>query len=98
MTNLNRAAAIWHHGLMEFFDDREDVEEWLEPLGYDAFWRETAVFCLGLPDREDIDAAIARGELDTDCALYALKGMARLELIQRFGLKPRDIMPWYSLH
>jgi hypothetical protein len=83
---------------MQSFEDREDVEEWLQPLGWDAFWRAVAPFGIELPERADCDADIAAGSVDEASALAVLKGMVRLELVQRYGLRPRDVMPWHALH
>ena len=80
------------------FKDKEDVEEWLAPLDYEAFWKETAPFALALLSRDSCDDQIASGGVDRKTVLFILKGMARLELIERFQLPVRDTMPWYSLH
>jgi hypothetical protein len=80
------------------FKDRQDVEEWLEPLSYEEFWQETAPFALALQSKESCDRQIARGIVDEAVVLDALKGMARLEIIEMFNLPVRDTMPWYSLH
>ena len=80
------------------FDDMEDVEEWLKPLDYNSFWEEIAPFELALQTRESCDAQITSGSIDEPTVLYVLKGMARQELVERYRLKPRDLMPWYSLH
>ncbi|MBN9304896.1 MAG: hypothetical protein BGO82_10700 [Devosia sp. 67-54] len=82
------------------FDDSDDVEEWLETLGYEDFWTQADLFVLELcgQSRACCDRQIASGSIDANTVLDVLKGMARLELIERFSLKPRDIMPWYSLH
>lgn len=83
---------------MRCFDDREDVEEWLEPLGYDAFWEETADFEVTLPSRESCDIDIAAGTVDEATALAVLKTMVRLQIVNREQLRPRDRMMWHSLH
>jgi hypothetical protein len=83
---------------MKTFDDREDVEEWLAPLGYDAFWTQTEPFALDVQPRANCDAQIASGEIDEATVLFVLKGMARLELVERYALGPRDTAPWLSLH
>jgi hypothetical protein len=83
---------------MMIFDDMEDLEEWLAPLDWESFWKDTAGFELVLQPRESCERQIATGGIDEKTVLYVLKGMARLELIERFHLKPRDVMPWYSLH
>lgn len=83
---------------MVMFKDRKDVEEWLAPLDYDAFWREVAVFEPAIEPREICDRDIAEGIVDEPTVLAVLKRAVRLELIDRFGLRPRDRMPWHSLH
>lgn len=83
---------------MRSFDDMEDVQEWLVPLDYENFWKEIEPFALELQPRESCDVQIANGSIDEATVLYVLKGMARLELVQRYGLRPRDVMPWHSLH
>lgn len=83
------------------FKDADDVEEWLETLDYDAFWLEAAdAFVLDLygQSRDTCDKQIASRSIDENTVLCALKGMARLELVERFNLRTRDIMPWHSLH
>ncbi|MFG1342230.1 hypothetical protein [Xanthobacter autotrophicus] len=80
------------------FKDREDVEEWLEPLDYEAFWEETAPFVLALEPRASCDAQIASGSIDRMTVLAVLKGMARLELVERFQLPIRDDRPWRTYH
>ena len=96
--HLQPPPAIRHNGGMRPFEDRDDVKEWLEPLDYEAFWRETAIYDLALQPRESCDRQIGSGSVDEATVLSVLKGMARLELIQRYRLKPRDRMPWHSLH
>jgi hypothetical protein len=84
---------------MQYFEDRQDVEEWLEPLGYDDFWREVSTFPLTmLQSRESCDEQIARGDVDEETVLYVLKGIVRLEIVQQQNLKPRDTVPWMSMH
>jgi len=74
---------------MNEFEDVEDVIEWLEPLGYLRFWEEVEPFGLCLPERDHCDEEIARGEDTTEDMLRFLKGLTRVELTQRFGLKRR---------
>lgn len=83
---------------MVTFKDRKDVEEWLELLDYEAFWREVAVFDPDIESRAVCDRDIADGVVDEATVLDVLKRAVRLELIERFGLRPRDRMPWHSLH
>jgi hypothetical protein len=84
---------------MEMFNDRDDVEEWLAALDYEAFWKETAAFNLEIQTRESCDQQIASGSIDLKTVLYVLKGMARQELVRRYNLPPRtvDCGSW-SLH
>jgi len=83
---------------MRTFGDREDVEEWLAPLDYNAFWAQTEPFALDIQPRASCDAQITSGEVDEATVLFVLKGMARLELVERYALSPRDTAPWLSLH
>lgn len=84
---------------MELFNDMEDVEEWLEPLDYEGFWKETAVFQLTeIEPRASCDRQIADSSVDKETVLYVLKGMARLELVRRYALKTREIVPLYPYH
>ena len=83
---------------MEMFNDTDDVEEWLEPLDREGFWAEIAVFKLEIQSRESCDEQIAAGIVGRATVLFVLKGMARLELIERFRLRPRDRMPALSFH
>jgi hypothetical protein len=95
---LHFVFAIRHTFGMPAFKDMEDVEEWLRPLDYEGFWRETAIHGLAIQPRESCDRQIMSGSVDQATVLSALKGMARLELIQRYALPVRDTMPWMSLH
>lgn len=83
---------------MDPFVDMEEVEEWLAPLDYKMFWQEIARFELDLEPRESCDAQIASKSIDEKTVLFVLKGMARLQLVERFGLRPRAAMPWERIH
>lgn len=83
---------------MELFEDADDVEEWLEPLGYEGFWRKTAAFDFDAELRQNFDEQIAAGIVDEATVLSVMKGIARLELIKRFKLGPCDRMPVLSFH
>lgn len=75
---------------MAMFEDRKDVEEWLARLDYEQFWFEAALFRLNLPaTRAGCDRQIASGEIDKALVLSGLKVFARLELIERYVLRPR---------
>jgi len=83
---------------MELFNDMQDVEEWLGRMDYGTFWREVQPFALALQSRESCDAQIAGGKVKEALVLEVLKGMARLELVERFRLGPRIAAPWHRLH
>ncbi|MFA6965226.1 hypothetical protein [Bosea sp. (in: a-proteobacteria)] len=83
---------------MQYFEDEQDVEEWLEPLDYAQFWRETATFCLDLPSRDHCDTSIARRKVPEATVLSVLKGMARLQIVERQKLPARITVPWMSRH
>ena len=79
------------------FNDMEDVEEWLAPLGYAAFWDAAEGLELDLEPKASCDAQIASGSIDEATVLRVLKGLARLELVERFRLPARG-RTWRSLH
>lgn len=83
---------------MMMFEDREDVEEWLEPLDYETFWREVSIFPIELQSKESCDEQIARGVVSEKTVLNVLKGFVRLQLIDLFQLKTRDCFPHFSMH
>lgn len=83
---------------MKEFTDGEDVEEWLASLSYDAFWKEAERYELDIASRASCDIHIANGAIDEETVLFALKGMARLELVERYGLRPRAAQPWHRIH
>ena len=61
-------------------------------------WKSGCNRSAGTPSGGQFDADIAAGSVDEASALAVLKGMVRLELVQRYGLRPRDVMPWHALH
>jgi len=75
---------------MVIFQDIQDVEEWLEPLDYIAFWEAVAPYGLfSVADREHCDGLIAGGKVKQELILEGIKGMARNSLRDGFGLKHR---------
>lgn len=78
---------------MEAFEDIEDVREWLEPMDYVTFWRETEPFQITTQPRWHCDDLIARGEVAEELILDCLKMMARIELTEMLGLPPRIYTP-----
>ncbi len=81
---------------MSDFRHVQDLEEWLEPMGYDEFWVKLAPFGVDAEIRADCDASIANGTLP-DTVLTAMKGLTRIELTKELGLKRRPITPWVQL-
>lgn len=82
---------------MMAFEDRQDVEEWLEGLDADGFWREAEQLALTLPDRAECERQIAAGITDAATMLAVVKAMARLELVERHALRPRMRVPWHTM-
>lgn len=78
---------------MVVFQDIQDVEEWLAPLDYIAFWEAVAPYSLGLQDRDHCDGLIAGGKVTPALLLEVLKIMATSELRIAFNLKDRIIDP-----
>jgi len=78
---------------MGIFEDIQDVEEWLMPLEYIAFWDAVAPYCLSLQDRDHCDGLIASGKVPADLILSGLKYMAVMELRAAFNLKDRIYEP-----
>lgn len=74
---------------MVVFQDIEDVEEWLEPLDYLAFWEAVAPYQLVLQDRDHCDGLIAGGIVDAKLVLDVLKILAAVELQTAFNLTCR---------
>ncbi|WP_299587657.1 hypothetical protein [uncultured Tateyamaria sp.] len=71
------------HGLETF----EDVDEWLAPMGYDAFW--DAIIPLGLygaDDRAHCDHTLATGIADMETVMTVIKMFAREALVRQFDL------------
>ncbi|WP_152612923.1 hypothetical protein [Tateyamaria sp. ANG-S1] len=75
---------------MVVFQDIQDVEEWLEPLDYIAFWEAVAPYgVFSIADRDHCDGLISGGTVVQDLILECIKAMARNSLRDGFGLKHR---------
>lgn len=89
---------IRHTVRMMFFEDRNDVEEWLEPLDFETFWREAAVFEPDIDTRAHCEAMIAAGIVSEAEVLSVLKSDVRRDLVARFRLPCRHPRRWKSVH
>lgn len=79
---------------MVIFEDIEDVQDWLEPLDFVAFWEAVAPYSIfALDDRAHFDGVIARGVTSQETVLTCLKAEARMALTERFGLTHRIYDP-----
>ncbi|WP_306260370.1 hypothetical protein [Pararhizobium sp. IMCC21322] len=79
------------------FNYMQEVEEWLAPLTYEEFWRETDPNGLQSEDRDHYDCEIARG-IPKATILTVLKGEKRLEIIAEQDLKCRHPHDEMLLH
>lgn len=76
------------------FEDIQDIEEWLAPLGYVALWEAVAPWdVFSDADRDHCDGLISDGKVTQDVILTGLKAMVRLELTERFRLTDRIYDP-----
>ena len=58
---------------MVFFEDLTDVEEWLDPMGYIAFWEAIAPYrILCIADRDHCDGLISDGKVPANTILTGL--------------------------
>lgn len=80
------------------FKHIDDIEDWLEPMDYETFWKEIKPFCLVLFQREKCDNDIASGATDEETVLYVMKNFARMELASILKLEWRIDMPMMALH
>jgi hypothetical protein len=67
-----------------------DVDEWLDPMDYIAFWEAIAPYnILSIADRDHCDGLIADGKVKADTILKGLKHVAYDWLRTRFNLPLR---------
>jgi len=80
------------------FKHINDIEDWLEPMGYETFWREIRPYCLVMLPREKCDADMTNGDVDEETVLYVMKNFARIELAAIFKLEWRNDVPMMAMH
>ena len=79
---------------MMFFDDEDELEEWLDGLDYDGFWKAMETFAyVQIDGRAAIDAQIAEGTLNQAEVLDGLKAFAQVAIAEAQDLLPRIIEP-----
>ncbi|MGJ8629108.1 MAG: hypothetical protein ACSHXB_19275 [Sulfitobacter sp.] len=81
---------------MRDFKHVQDLEEWMEPMGYEEFWVKLAPFGVDAEIRANCDLGIARGG-SPETMLATIKSLTRIELTKELGLKRRPITPWVQL-
>lgn len=75
---------------MIVFEDLTDVDEFLDPLEYVAFWEAVAPYSIfTMAERDHCDGLIAGGKVPQATILKGLKGMAYNGLRARFDLRHR---------
>ena len=80
------------------FRHTNDVEDWLEPMDYETFWKEIRPYCLVMLPREKCDADMASGDVDEETVLYVMKNFARIELAAILKLEWRNDVPMMAMH
>ncbi|MCF6317105.1 MAG: hypothetical protein L3J30_12670 [Marinosulfonomonas sp.] len=81
---------------MRNFEHVQDVEEWLEPMGYDEFFVKLSPYGVDAEMRADCEVSIANGA-SPDTVLSVMKSLTRIDLTKELGLKRRPITPWVQL-
>lgn len=75
---------------MMVFEDLTDVDEWLDPMNYIAFWEAVAPYRIfSIADRDHCDGLITSGKVPQSTILKGIKAMAYSGLRNRFGLQHR---------
>ncbi len=75
---------------MVVFEDLTDVDEWLDPLDYIAFWEAVAPWSLfSIVERNHCDGLIAGGKVAQVTILKGLKYIARDGLRDKLSLQHR---------
>ena len=69
----------------------EDIEEWLDPMGYSDFWVDVSDFEVHLPYKEYCDEKIGSGKVEKDVMLGGLKFLASTQIAGKFKLERRPL-------
>jgi len=88
---------MWYTNLMQKFEDQQDLQEWLDTLDYDAFWKATDPNGLDYDYKASCDASIAQG-VDQQVILKCIKAKKRIEIVKDQNLKPRYYHDSPTLH
>ena len=80
---------VWYTVVMVVFEDLTDIDEWLNPLEYIAFWDAVAPYSIfSIADRDHCDGLITGGKVP-QTILKGLKHIAYDGLRDRFDLQHR---------
>ena len=82
---------------MKEFNYIDDIDDWLEPMNYQEFWSIIGLLDLELVDKDICDQEIESGATDPQKVLTFLKGLARVDLADRFQLDWKPVTPWLKL-
>ena len=82
---------------MQQFEDQTELEEWLDDLDYEGFWKATDPHGLDAEYKANCDASIAEG-VDKEMILGCIKARKRLEIISDQNLRVRITKKRPMLH
>lgn len=84
---MHPKARLRYSNHMQSFDNIFEFEEWLAPMGYEAFWEAIAPFGIfGPEDRAHCDRTLADGITDMQTMVCVIKGWASWKMSDRHGL------------
>lgn len=76
------------------FDCLNDIEAWLEPLTYEAFWQAVKPHCVQLQPKQEYDALIADNVLSEEQVMTIIKRSVVMKLADRYNLEWEDRRPF----
>ncbi len=76
---------------MGSFKYREDLEDWLEPMGYEEFWCVIQPYKIKLPDKLRCDGKVIGGKVTEERMLAGLKYITLTQMVAQLKLKRRPI-------